>query len=319
MAVGWQGTEPGRPDCCMGGQGPASSERRDYCELMSIDHLAGRSYGPFSVAVTPQLVSAYVAATGDDPIRWTTFAPPSIASVALFAAAPEFLFGSDVGDYNRILLHADQTFEWHQPVRIGSELAVTATVDRIRERGGMAFVSFGASMVDHGGEPVISSSSTFIMSPEAPPASDAEQVEPDVHRRGDNQIVRPERMPAGGSAIAPVSKSASRADLVRYASASSDFNPIHWDHATARAGGLPRVICHGLLLAAWMFQAAGRHTDAPVPLSRASLRFKKPLLAGDSGRISGTVTAMDSTAAQVDMTLASAGEVCVTAQVRVTR
>lgn len=288
-------------------------------DQVSIDHLAGKSYGPFSVAITPQRVSAYVSATGDDPIRWTDVAPPSIASVALFAAAPEFLFGSDVGDYNRILLHSDQKFEWHRPVQIGSELAVTGSVDRIRERNGMAFVSFIAGVVDHHGEPVISSASTFIMSPEAPPASEAEQPEPDVHRRGDNDIVRPAPIPGSGMDIAPIAKSASRADLVRYASASADFNPIHWDHATARAGGLPRVICHGLMMAAWMFQAAARYTDQDLPLSQASLRFKKPVLAGDSAMIEGTVSAMDAEQAQLDLTLASAGEVCITGQVRMNR
>lgn len=286
---------------------------------MSIDHLAGKSYGPFSVAITPQRVSAYVAATGDDPIRWTVVAPPSIASVALFAAAPEFLFGSEVGDYNRILLHSDQKFEWHRPVLVGSELAVTGSVDRIRERNGMAFVSFSATVVDHGNEPVISSSSTFIMSPEAPPASEAEQPEPDVHRRGDNDIVRQMPIPGSGMDIAPIVKSASRADLVRYASASADFNPIHWDHATARAGGLPRVICHGLMMAAWMFQAAARYTDNDLPLAQASLRFKKPVLAGDSATIEGTVSAMDAAQGQLDVTLASAGEICITGQVRMNR
>lgn len=286
---------------------------------VSIDHLAGKSYGPFSVAITPQRVSAYVSATGDDPIRWRDVAPPSIASVALFAAAPEFLFGSDVGDYNRILLHSDQKFDWHKPITVGSELAVTGVVDRIRERNGMAFVSFSASVVDHGGEPVISSASTFIMSPEAPPASEAEQPEPEVHHRGDNEIVRPLAMPGSGMGISHVDKSASRSDLVRYAAASSDFNPIHWDHATARAGGLPRVICHGLLMAAWMFQAAARHTDRDVPLANAALRFRKPVLAGDSAKIDGTVSAMDAAQAQLDLTLASAGDVCITGQVRLNR
>ena len=237
----------------------------------------------------------------------------------LFAAAPEFLFGSDVGDYNRILLHSDQKFEWHRAVQVGSELAVTGSVDRIRERNGVAFVSFSASVVDRHGEPVIASASTFIMSPEAPPASDAEQPEPDVHRRSDNDIVRSTPIPGSGIDIEPIAKSASRADLVRYASASGDFNPIHWDHATARAGGLPRVICHGLMMAAWMFQAAARYTDQDLPLSQATLRFKKPVLAGDSAMIEGTVSAMDAAQAQLDLTLALAGEVCITGQVRMNR
>lgn len=37
-----------------------------------------------------------------------------------------------------------------------------------------------------------------------------------------------------------------RADLVRYAAASGDHNPIHQDEAVARAVGLPGVIAHGM-------------------------------------------------------------------------
>jgi acyl dehydratase len=37
-----------------------------------------------------------------------------------------------------------------------------------------------------------------------------------------------------------------RADLVRYAEASGDHNPIHRDEAVARSVGLPGVIAHGM-------------------------------------------------------------------------
>src|SRR3982751_4858881 len=37
-----------------------------------------------------------------------------------------------------------------------------------------------------------------------------------------------------------------RADLVRYAGASGDFNPIHWNERVATEVGLPGVIAHGM-------------------------------------------------------------------------
>jgi acyl dehydratase len=37
-----------------------------------------------------------------------------------------------------------------------------------------------------------------------------------------------------------------RADLVRYAEASGDHNPIHQDESVARSVGLPGVIAHGM-------------------------------------------------------------------------
>ena len=38
-----------------------------------------------------------------------------------------------------------------------------------------------------------------------------------------------------------------QADLIRYAAASGDFNPIHYDRQTAIAAGLPGVVVHGML------------------------------------------------------------------------
>jgi 3-hydroxybutyryl-CoA dehydratase len=40
-----------------------------------------------------------------------------------------------------------------------------------------------------------------------------------------------------------------RTDIVRYAGASGDFNPIHHDETFARDAGLPSVMAHGMLSA----------------------------------------------------------------------
>jgi acyl dehydratase len=37
-----------------------------------------------------------------------------------------------------------------------------------------------------------------------------------------------------------------RLDLVKYAGASGDFNPIHWNERFAQSVGLPGVIAHGM-------------------------------------------------------------------------
>ena len=50
-----------------------------------------------------------------------------------------------------------------------------------------------------------------------------------------------------GDELPPLSVRVTRADLVRYAGASGDFNPIHWNERFAREVGLPGVIAHGML------------------------------------------------------------------------
>ena len=50
-----------------------------------------------------------------------------------------------------------------------------------------------------------------------------------------------------GTELPALSVRLTRADLVRYAGASLDFNPIHWNEKTAKDVGLPDVIAHGML------------------------------------------------------------------------
>ena len=50
-----------------------------------------------------------------------------------------------------------------------------------------------------------------------------------------------------GDSIGSATLTLTRADLVRYAGASGDFNPIHWSESTARQVDLPGVIAHGML------------------------------------------------------------------------
>ena len=49
-----------------------------------------------------------------------------------------------------------------------------------------------------------------------------------------------------GQHIGSRSIDVTRTDLVKYAGASGDFNPIHWNEAFATSVGLPGVIAHGM-------------------------------------------------------------------------
>lgn len=50
-----------------------------------------------------------------------------------------------------------------------------------------------------------------------------------------------------GQEIPAAEYSVRRENLVRYAGASGDFNPIHWNERFAKSVGLPDVIAHGML------------------------------------------------------------------------
>lgn len=86
-----------------------------------------------------------------------------------------------------------------------------------------------------------------------------------------------------------------RADLVRYAGASGDFNVIHWNERVAHAVGLPNVIAHGMLTMGAASLVATRWIGDPGRVVSYSCRFTRPVVVPDdeSGatvEITGTVT-----------------------------
>lgn len=229
---------------------------------MSPADLEGSAYGPMVWSVSTDSASDFVELTGDDPARWEEFAPPGFAAAALFAVAPDLL--SEL--YDTSVIHGEQTFAWDRPISIGSVFEVTGTVTRVRERGGVNFITF--EMEARGdGDPVLSGKSLFLVSGEAIPGGDGGLERPEPHHSyrgdpGDDQL------------------SASRADLVRYASATRDWNPVHWDHEAGVAAGFPGVVVHGLLQAAWALRIAAADATSSRPFASARFRFRNPLLPG---------------------------------------
>ncbi|MEH0973023.1 MaoC family dehydratase [Micromonospora sp. CPCC 205546] len=72
-----------------------------------------------------------------------------------------------------------------------------------------------------------------------------------------------------------------RADLVRYAGASGDFNPIHWNDRTATKVGLPGVIAHGMFTMALVGRAVAEWAGAPDAIVDYNVRFSRPVVVPD--------------------------------------
>ncbi|MEU8259885.1 MaoC/PaaZ C-terminal domain-containing protein [Micromonospora sp. NPDC048999] len=73
-----------------------------------------------------------------------------------------------------------------------------------------------------------------------------------------------------------------RADLVRYAGASGDFNPIHWSDRTASKVGLPGVIAHGMFTMALVGRAVSAWAAAPDAVVEFGVRFARPVVVPDT-------------------------------------
>ena len=100
-----------------------------------------------------------------------------------------------------------------------------------------------------------------------------------------------------GEVLDPQTYPITRADLVRYAGASGDFNPIHWSDRVATAVGLPGVVAHGMLTMALAARAVETWT-AGAEVVEFGGKFTAPVVVPDDDqgvplRIAGKVTAIE--------------------------
>src|SRR5437867_9322596 len=93
-----------------------------------------------------------------------------------------------------------------------------------------------------------------------------------------------------GEEIPPfVVETLTRTDLVRYAGASGDFNPIHHDEEFARMAGNPTVFGHGMLTAGFVAKCI---TDVVgvENLRHYKVRFASRVWPGDAISCKGRIT-----------------------------
>jgi acyl dehydratase len=81
-----------------------------------------------------------------------------------------------------------------------------------------------------------------------------------------------------GDELPPLSVRVTRADLVRYAGASLDFNPIHWNERVAVEAGLPNVIAHGMLTMALAGRLVTDWVGDPAAVIEYGARFTRPVV-----------------------------------------
>jgi acyl dehydratase len=105
-----------------------------------------------------------------------------------------------------------------------------------------------------------------------------------------------------------------RADLVRYAGASGDLNPIHWSDRVATSVGLPGVIAHGMLTMGLAARTVTDWAGDPGAVVEYQVRFGRPVVVPDDDTgaevtVRGKVGAvLDGGRVRVDLTVTSGGE-----------
>jgi acyl dehydratase len=137
--------------------------------------LVGRSYPPSAVyEVGRAKIAEFAAALGDpDPVyrdpaaaralgHPDVIAPPTFAIVVTLGAAEVVLADPDVDfDYSRVV-HGEQRFAHHRPIRAGDRLVATTTIDAVRAVAGNDLLTTRVDVATEDGEPVCTATSMLV-------------------------------------------------------------------------------------------------------------------------------------------------------------
>ena len=223
-------------------------------------------------------------------------APPTFAIVLTLEAANVVLDDPQVAlDYSRVV-HGDQRFTHHRPIRAGDRLVATTTIEAVAASPATTCSPTRVDVATEDGEDVCTATSMLV-------ARGTRMSPVRRRRRGRHRAAR---------AGLPVT----RADLVRYAGASGDFNPIHWNERVATEVGLPGVIAHGMFTMALAARAVTDLDRRPGRAGGVPVRFGRPVLVPDDGvgaevTVRGRVAPLlDDDRARVDLTVTSVGRRC---------
>jgi acyl dehydratase len=143
---------------------------------MALDReLVGRSYLPSAVyEVGRAKIAEFATAIGEsDPVHRDVeaaraaghpdvIAPPTFAIVVSLEAAMVVLDDPDVAiDYSRVV-HGEQRFSHHRPIRAGDRLVATTTIDAARTVAGNDMLTARVDLVTEDGEPVCTATSMLV-------------------------------------------------------------------------------------------------------------------------------------------------------------
>ena len=90
--------------------------------------------------------------------------PPTILTVPeIQAGLRNVLADPELGVDLARVLHGEQSYEWSRPLALGETLVAEATIESIRGRGALQFLSLRTDVRDEGGDRVAVARSTLLI------------------------------------------------------------------------------------------------------------------------------------------------------------
>jgi len=225
---------------------------------------------PARFEVTREKIIAYAEATNDEhpAHRAGDLAPPvfPVVGALIDAIAPQIM-AVVPGEIAMRVVHGEQDFRYHQPIRPGMTLVNRAAAVGVHgASSGVVVLGKGTTETDDGELVVEQYMAAFFRGAQL----DVDEGEPLTEHSFDPSARSRE-------ADARVTHSYDADQTHRYSAASGDPMPIHLDDDFAKAMGLPGIIVHGLCTMAFCGRAVVSEfcPDDPTRLKRFAVRFAK--------------------------------------------
>jgi 3-hydroxybutyryl-CoA dehydratase len=188
-------------------------------------------------------------------------------------------------------IHSLQEIVALGPVPFGQDITGTVSLDPVKRRGGMEFLTAGFALKNEEGQDVLGGKTTvLVVDPNAFPPGGPETTERSAPSRPGGPAAADEESSEEGI-LTSVARTITQEQLIAYAQVSGDHNPLHLDPefaATTQYGG---VIAHGMLTLAFvsemMTEAFGM---AWLQNGSLRVRFKGAAYLGDQVETRGRVT-----------------------------
>jgi acyl dehydratase len=224
---------------------------------------------PVEFAVTRERIQQYAAATNDPIAQHAAgdLASPVFAIVPAFGPAGEAALRVIPGELLMMILHGEQDFHFHAPIRPDTTVTTRAAPIGLQPRSSGVTVTVLAETRDADGQLLVEQYMTsFIRGAQA-----EETVGENGPAHSFDEALR------SNPPEAEVRQTFDKDQTYRYAEASGDPMPIHLDDELAKSMGLPGIIIHGLCTMAFTSVAVIQHAapDDPTRLQRLAVRFAK--------------------------------------------
>ncbi len=138
---------------------------RVWAMPITAEHV-GRTYPPTDAyVVSAAKIAEFATALGDGNAAYQgrePIAPPTFAAVIAAQAWGQLFDDPDLDLALRRVVHGDQSFVWHRPMRTGDEVVGVLTIDKVRARGAIEFVGVTVKLTTTAGQPICDATSTLV-------------------------------------------------------------------------------------------------------------------------------------------------------------